>query len=130
MWLCRIPVVEEEVGTPILILSTRRCGSALLMEMIHSQPKVDYVAKPFNLWKPHTYKRQVPCGENSKIYTTPTDREIEKIKKFFDNVSVGNIRFKSQYNIFDEDYSFRVDRFVVKTTNMKQIVDKVIEEKS
>lgn len=40
MYLCRNPVVEEEVRTPILILSTRRCGSALLMEMIHSQPKV------------------------------------------------------------------------------------------
>ena len=59
--LCIYKLTEK----PIFIFANRRGGSTLAMEMIYSQPGVDCVGKPRNLWRYHPYFNWLPhppCG--------------------------------------------------------------------
>jgi len=117
--------VEPSAQSPIFIASTRRSGSTLLMEMIYSQPEVDFVAQPLEFWRPHMYRSRLPIPKGNR-YTT-VSKEEKKISSFIEDIVTGKIRWRGQYNVFSKDYSPVVTRHVIKDLDSKPILDKIAD---
>ncbi len=107
---------------PIFIFSTRRSGSTLLTEIIHSQKGVNYSGQPLDFWRYHPYPERLPQPYLNKFISLEPEEE-QKLKDFFHDLLAGRIRVRSQWNILNASYSFVVDRMVVKLLNCKPLID-------
>ncbi|MCS4055903.1 sulfotransferase [Salinibacter ruber] len=107
---------------PIFIFSTRRSGSTLLMRMIYSQKKVDYIDQPLDLWKPHLHFDMLPHPYKSQ-YISLQRHDEELLHKFFRDLINGNLRLRNQWDVTDSDFSYRANRLVVKTLNSLALID-------
>lgn len=114
--VCRYQLEER----PILILGTRRSGSTLLMRMIYSQPGLDYVDQPLDLWHYHPYKGQLPVRPLNR-YTLLSPEERTVLRPFFDEVLSGRKRLRHQWNPLDRHFSWVVHRLVLKELNLKDL---------
>jgi len=114
--------VYKATENPIFVFSTRRSGSTLLMRMIYSQKKVDYVDQPLDLWKPHPCFEDIPRPTYSQ-YITLDEHDKKTLREFFDKVISGGIRIRNQWDITDVNFSFRVNRLVVKILNGLPMID-------
>jgi len=106
----------------IIIFSTRRSGSTLLMELIHSQKGVNYSDQPLDLWRYHPYRGCLPQPCLYRFISLDPEEE-GKLYLFFHRLLNGRIKVYSQWNIFDPNYSFVVNRLVVKLLNAKPLMD-------
>jgi len=115
--MCRYEIEER----PILILGTRRSGSTLLMRMIYSQPGVDYVDQPLDLWHYHPYKAQLPAPAFNRFISLSSGEERSSCALFLEDVLSGRKRLRHQWNLFDRDFSWVVHRLVLKELNLKDV---------
>lgn len=115
-------IVGEPRRRPIVIVATRRGGSTLLMEMLYSQPGVSYCDQPLDQWRYHHYQRRVPAAYLSQHMHSSTAAEAA-LYRYFDDLFTGRIRVHGQWNWFDRNYSFWVDRLVVKILNGHALID-------
>lgn len=107
---------------PIFIFSTRRSGSTLLLQMLHSQPGVDYIDEPLNLWRLHPYLDRLPHPSHGYFITLTPDDE-EKLYDYMQDLLTGRIRFRQRGNLLDPGRTFLVQRFVVKNINATPLID-------
>jgi len=122
--LQNVYTISSSTETPILIASTRRSGSTLLMEMIYSQPNMGFIGQPLGFARPHLYKHRLP-EPNGIRYTTLNSRSIQNVATFLHKISTGQIRWRGQWNVFDDKYSFKVNRYVIKSLGTKTIIPEV-----
>lgn len=108
---------------PILIFSTRRSGSTLLMSMIYSQKGLNYSAQPLDLWRHAPYRNRLPEPHHNQFISLDTEEDEKKVRSFFEQVLADRIRRPSQWNVFHPDYSFVVNRMVVKLLNASPLID-------
>jgi len=107
---------------PIFIFSTRRSGSTLLMRVLHSQPGVDYIDEPLNLWRLHPHFRRLPHPP-SGYFISLTDAEEEELYGYLEDLLNGKVRFRHRGNLLDPGRTFLVRRFVVKNINATPLID-------
>jgi len=107
---------------PIFIFGTRRSGSTLLTKMIYSQPRVDYVTEPLNLWRYHRHYHRLPNPYLSKFISLKANEE-KLLSEYFRALLAGRCRLRNQWNVFDKDYSFCVNKLVIKVLSGKRLID-------
>lgn len=108
---------------PILIFSSRRGGSTLLMEMIASQPHIDYCYEPLNFWRklhPHFADLPHPYGGR---FLTLSEEDEQRLKRYFENIISGKIKVFNSWNIFDSKHSIFVKRVVIKILFANALID-------
>jgi len=115
---CLVRPIER----PILIFSTRRSGSTLLMWVLRSQTGVDYLDEPLNLWRLHPHFARLPHPP-SGYFISLTDAEKEKLYGYFQDLLSGKLRFRHRGNLLDPGRTFLVRRFVVKNINATTLID-------
>lgn len=108
---------------PIFIFSTRRSGSTLLMEMIYSQPNVDYINQPLSLWNYHPHLKKIFRPNKNRFISLNSEIENKKILMYFQDLLSGKLRLHHEWNIFDSKFSWYVNRLVVKELNAKSFID-------
>jgi len=112
---------------PIVIFATRRGGSTLLMEMIASQPGVDFVNEPLNLWRYRPYFDRLPhppCGR----FISLSQEEAQQVQSYFKDLLTGRIKAFNAWNPFHPTWSFRVRRLVVKLLGANTLIDWLAKE--
>ena len=107
---------------PIFIFSTRRSGSPLLMRMCHSQPGVDYIDEPLNLWRLHPHFQRLP-HPRSGYFISLSNAGEEKLYAYLKDLLSGKVRFRHRGNLLDPGRTFLVSRFVVKNINATPLID-------
>ncbi len=111
---------------PIFIFANRRGGSTLLMRMIYSQPGVDYIGEPMDFYNYHPHRQRFPRLYHNRLITLEPDEE----RLFFDywrSLLEGRFRLRNQWNPFDPDFSFIVNRLVVKELYAKALMSWFVE---
>ena len=76
---------------PIFIFATRRGGSTLLAQMLASQPRIDRVNEPLNLWHYHPYFSRLPHPPRGRFIHLPGEDE-RKVLAYFEDLLGGRIR--------------------------------------
>jgi len=125
--LRRFYVEAKKMKRPILLVSTRRSGSTLLMESIYSNDKVGYIDQPFDFWKSDVEKGG-PVNGNQKIINCQSSDNKKLLFKYLTELLSGKRKAGYQWNIFDNDFSTYVDRYVIKMLNGKSIVPYIKKE--
>ncbi len=121
VWLYRLR------ENPILIFATRRSGSTLLREMIYSQPGIDYIDQPLDMWLIHPHFRRLFQPSLSKFISL-NEHNKEILSTYFQNLFAGCIRIRNQWNPLNPNFSFVVNRLVVKLLNAHALIDWFEEE--
>ncbi len=107
----------------IFIFATRRGGSTLLMEMIYCQKGINFVSQPLDMTRYNPYQKSLPNVAQSKFIHFNDDQQ-EQLKWYFrDIVLRGKLRGRSQWRLWNGDYSFKVERLVVKILNGKPLMN-------
>lgn len=114
--------IVRPVERPVFIFSTRRSGSTLLMQVLHSQPGVDYIDEPLNLWRLHPHFRRLPHPP-SGYFVSLTDAEEERLFGYLQDLLSGRLRFRHRGNLLDPGRTFFVRRFVMKNINATPLID-------
>lgn len=109
------------VDPPILIFTTRRSGSTLLLRLLYTQPGTDYINEPLNLWLPHPHYHRLPHPPVGKFISLSSEEE-QRLAGYFDDLLRGRLRLRNQWNPFHPHYSFVVRRLVVKLLNANALM--------
>jgi len=112
---------------PIVIFATRRGGSTLLMEMIASQPGVDFVGEPLNLWRYRPYFGRLPHPPRGRFISL-SEEEARQVRSYFEDLLKGRIKAFNAWNPFHPTWSFRVRRLVVKLLGANTLIDWMAKE--
>ena len=115
-------IQKEPTKKPILILSRRRSGTTLLMQMIYNQPGMNYQSQPTDIWHYNPYSSQLSPNHIGEIVDISVLEE-GWFKNFFDGLFSGRYRVNSQWNWFDPNYNWQVDRWVVKVLNATNLME-------
>jgi len=107
---------------PIVIFATRRGGSTLLMEMIASQPGVDFVSEPLSLWRYHPHFNRLPHPPRGRFISL-NQEEARQVQSYFEDLLTGRIKAFNAWNPFHPTWSFRVRRLVVKLLSANTLID-------
>lgn len=113
--------IVRPIGRPIFIFSTRRSGSTLLMNALHSQTGIDYIDEPLNLWRLHPYFQRLPHPPFGYFISLSFDEE--KLYTYIRDLLSGKIRFRHRYNLLGAGRTFLVRRFVMKNINATPLID-------
>ena len=119
----RLITVYELSKKPIFIFATRRGGSTLMMKLIYSQPGVDYIDLPLNLLNYHPYKNKIPRPPMKNRFIHLKQDEEQMLIDYFNHLLEGRYMLRNQCNIFDPDFSFRVNRLVIRELMAKTLID-------
>ncbi len=96
------------------------------MRMIYSQPGVDYIGEPMDFYNYHPHRQRLPRLYHNRLITLEPDEE----RLFFDywrSLLEGRFRLRNQWNPFDPDFSFIVNRLVVKELYAKALMSWFVE---
>ncbi len=107
---------------PIIVLSTRRSGTTLLLRMLYSQSGTDFVDQPFDLWRYHPHADQIPIPPYRQ-YVNLNSEEKDCFFAYYQKLIEGSHRLRNQWNVFDAYYSLIVDRLIIKELNAKILTD-------
>ena len=107
---------------PIVIFTTRRSGSTLLLHMLYTQPHTDYVNEPLNQWLLHPHYALLPHPPLGK-FVTLSEEDAARLKMYFSHVFRGELRVRNQWAFWRPHYSWVVHRLVVKLLNANAIMD-------
>ena len=107
---------------PIVIFANRRGGSTLLMEMITSQPGVDFINEPLNLWRYRPYFDRLPHPPRGRFISLSED-EARQVRSYFGDLLSGRIKAFNTWNPLRPTWSFRVHRLVVKLLSANALID-------
>lgn len=106
----------------IFVFVTRRSGSTWVTELLSSQPGMKYSAEPLYLPRWNYHKQKLPRRQYSKFIHL--DKSEEKIlKSYFSRILNGEIQVSPPWNIFDKDYNFFTNRYVVKICNGLSLIN-------
>lgn len=111
----------------VLLLSMRRSGSTLAMQMIASQPGFDYSDQPLDLWRYHPHRRRLPPVPATGRYVDPAPEERAALVGYLRDLLEGRLRVYGQWRIHDPDFHWRVDRVVVKTVNALPLTASLVD---
>ena len=114
-------------GKPIVIFATRRGGSTLLMEMIASQPGVDFVNEPLNLWGYRPYFDRLLHPPRGRFISL-SEEEARQVRSYFEDLLSGRIKAFNAWNPFYPTWSFRIRRLVVKLLSANSLIDWLAKE--
>jgi len=114
--------VVWRTGRPIFLFSTRRSGSTLLMQLIHSQPGVDYIDEPLNLWRLHPHFQRLPHPPSGRFISVTSAHE-EGLLGYVQELLSGKLRFRHRGNLVDAGRTYVVRRFVMKNINATPLID-------
>ncbi|RLA95394.1 MAG: hypothetical protein DRG83_18700 [Deltaproteobacteria bacterium] len=106
----------------IVIFATRRGGSTLLMEMIASQPGIDFIGEPLNLWRYRPYFDRLPHPPRGRFISL-SQEEARQVRSYFEDLLSGRIKAFNSWNPFHPTWSFRVRRLVVKLFGANTLID-------
>jgi len=107
----------------ICIFSNRRSGSTLLMQMIYSQPGVNYVDQPMDPWRYNPYNKIFKNIYKNKEFFKDKNN-LNRLEQYFNDVIFkGNLKGYSQWNYFDNNYKIFSDRLVIKILNALPLID-------
>jgi len=112
---------------PIVIFATRRGGSTLLMEMIASQPGIDFIGEPLNLWRYRPYFDRLPHPPRGRFISL-SQEEARQVRFYFEDLLSGRIKAFNNWNPFHPTWSFRVRRLVVKLFGANTLIDWLAKE--
>jgi len=112
---------------PIVIFATRRGGSTLLMEMIASQPGVDFISEPLSLWRYHPYFNRLPHPPRGRFISL-SGEQARQVQSYFKDLLKGRIKAFNAWNPFHPTWSFRVRRLVVKLLGANTLIDWLAKE--
>ncbi len=107
---------------PIFIFTTRRSGSTLLLRLLYTQPGIDYVNEPLNLWLPHPHFSRLPHPHLGKFISLSAQEE-QQLAVYFRDLLSGRVRLRNQWNPLHPHYSFVVHRLVIKLLNASALMD-------
>jgi hypothetical protein len=107
---------------PILIISTRRSGSTLLLEMLYTQDGMTYSDQPLYSYRygpaydkvPHAYLGQ---------FLHPTPAQEQQLTHFFNGLFAGRRQRNAPWNWFHPHHRWVVNRLVVKEVNSHGLID-------
>lgn len=117
-----INIHREKGKQDICIFSNRRSGSTLLMQMIYSQPSVNYVDQPLDPWRYSPYNKIFRDIYQNKDFTNKIN--LNKLEKYCNDVVFrGKLKGYSQWNYLDNNYKFFSDRLVIKVLNALPLID-------
>jgi len=112
---------------PIVVFATRRGGSTLLMEMIASQPAIDFINEPLNLWRYRPYFDRLPNLPRGRFISLRWE-ETRQVRSYFEDLLTGRIKAFNAWNPFHPTWSFRVRRLVVKLLGANTLIDWMAKE--
>ncbi len=112
---------------PLLIFTTRRSGSTLLLHMLYTQPHTDYVNEPLNLWLLHPHYTLLPHPPLGK-FVTLSDEDAARLRMYFSRVLGGQWRVRNQWAFWRPYYSLVVHRLVVKMLNANALLEWFVRE--
>jgi hypothetical protein len=122
-YLLQIPSLYRPVGKPhIFIFATRRGGSTLLRDVIYSQPGFNFISQPFNLRLFNPFKNSLPRVKMGQ-YVSLDDDERAMMKTYLDRLLARKAVFRSQWQIWDRDFHWVWDRYVVKILAAKALIE-------
>ena len=107
---------------PILLISTRRSGSTLLLEMLYTQDGMTYSDQPLYSYRygpaydkvPHAYLGQ---------FIHPTPAQEQQLTHFFSALLTGRRQRNAPWNWFHPHHRWVVKRLVVKEVNSHGLID-------
>ncbi len=107
---------------PIILLSTRRSGTTFLMRLLFSQPGLDYVDQPLNMWDYHPHYKRLP-HPFLRTFVDPSEVDEARLIEYLDGLLKGRYRLRNQWNFLEPDYSFVVDRLVLKELESLSMIE-------
>lgn len=112
---------------PIVIFANRRGGSTLLMEMLASQPGMDFVNEPLNLWRYPPYFNRLSHPPRGRFISL-SQEDAMQVRSYFEDLLTGCIKAFNAWNPFHPTWSFRVNRLVVKLLGANTLIDWLVKE--
>ena len=114
---------RQSAEKDILLLSTRRSGTTMLMETILSQRGMNYVDQPTDLWKYHPRKNLLPNTSFSRFISLDGEEEKMMFDFFHSVVFAGKLKGHMQWRFWDRSFSFFYDRVIVKELGSKALIE-------
>lgn len=122
-YVLQLPSTYAPSGDPhIFLFSTRRGGSTLLSNVIYSQPGLNYIDQPFDLYQANPHKHLLPRVELSQFIYLDR-RQCSAFKDYFDKLLTREYVFDSQWQLWDKNYHWRWNRYVVKILSAKAMIE-------
>jgi len=108
---------------PIFLFTNSRSGSTLLMNMIYSQPGVDYSEIPINIYDIHRNRIRVSPLPPMSRYISLDSFDEKQLYNYFKGLINGKFRVNNQVRLFHPDFKLSVNRLVVKEISCLNIID-------
>ena len=95
------------------------------MEMLYSQPGLNYIAEPLNLWyyRPEKYWKMLPEYDQAQFIAFTCKTDEDKMNFLYTGLLDKKLKLHSQWCWWDRDYSFIEDRLIIKTLNANTLID-------
>jgi hypothetical protein len=126
-WLrraARLPVRVAIADDAVFLFSSRRSGSTLLRDAIYSQLGFDFIDQPFDRGHYHPSRRRYgPNHKNQVVASSQIPEALALLEGCLSGSTVG----RSQWRWIDPDFTWSVDRWVVKILNAKAIAGPLID---
>lgn len=113
---------------PILISSTRRSGSTLLMEMICTQRGMWYADQPLDPWGVHPDRERLPTHRRGVYAPGPTSDDADRILGYLRDVGDLRTRVRGPWRVWTREFPLRVRRVVIKELNAKSLLPRMVDE--
>lgn len=126
-FLGAVSMVKRPLRRPIFVFATRRGGSTLLMQMIYSQPGLDYIDQPLDFHRYHPHRDRLPKPYLNRFLSLD-EKDSQQLRAYFQSLLAGKFRIRHQWNWLDLHYSFLVNRLVVKELATKWMIGWFAEE--
>lgn len=107
---------------PILLISTRRSGSTLLLEMLHTQDGMTYSDQPLDSYHYSPAHDKLPQAYLSQ-FMHPTPAQEQQLTHFFRALFAGQRQRNAPWNWFHPHHRWVVNRLVVKELNSHGLID-------
>lgn len=111
----------------MLMFSSRRSGSTLLMQGFSSQRGIRFIDQPFGLYtnSRHAINR-LPLFEAGQIISGDPD-EMDEVRKYVQDIMVGELHVNAPWKFWSKDFSFYWDRSILKITDAKCIINELVD---
>jgi LPS sulfotransferase NodH len=107
---------------PILIISTRRSGSTLLLELLYTQDGMTYSDQPLDAYHYSPTHDKLPQAYLSQ-FMHPTQAQEQQLTHFFSALFAGRRQRNAPWNWFHPHHRWVVNRLVVKEVNSHSLID-------
>ena len=124
--LGHLPRASAVMKRPILISSTRRSGSTLLLEMVCTQPGVTYSDQPLDPWGYNAHRSRLPVMPYG-VFAGNDPAEVDAVLDYLEDIGHMRLRRRTQWRIYSPEFKWVVDRIAIKELNAKAILPAIAE---